>query len=171
MRPDLELLLEASYRTVVGRDLRTDAGGDLYDAPAALLMHGNEPDPVFCYANRTAQGLWGLTWDEFIRLPSRLSAEPLVQAERDRLLARVRAMASSTTIKACGSRRTARASAFRARWCGWWWLTARHMGRQRCSGSGRPPEPGPRSPTLPEPGLIELKSSRWQHMRQVPDPR
>ena len=91
MRPDIERLLEASYRTVVGRDLRTDAGGDPYDAPAALLMHGNEADPVFCYANRTAQGLWGLTWDEFIRLPSRLSAEPLVQAERDRLLARVRA--------------------------------------------------------------------------------
>ena len=43
-----------------------------------LLMHGNEADPVFCYANRTAQRLWGLTWDEFIRLPSRLSAEPLV---------------------------------------------------------------------------------------------
>lgn len=62
MRPDLERLLEASYRTVVGRDLRADAGGDLYDAPAALLMHGNEADPVFCYANRTAQRLWGLTW-------------------------------------------------------------------------------------------------------------
>ncbi|MDP9129048.1 MAG: MEKHLA domain-containing protein [Candidatus Binatota bacterium] len=90
-RRDLERLLEASYRTVVGRDLRTDAGGDPYDAPAALLMHGNEADPVFCYANRTAQGLWGLTRDEFIRLPSRLSAEPPVQAERDRLLARVRA--------------------------------------------------------------------------------
>ncbi len=68
MRPDLERLLEASYRTVVGRDLRTDAGGDLYDAPAALLMHGMEADPVFCYANRTAQRLWGLTWDEFIGL-------------------------------------------------------------------------------------------------------
>ena len=39
----------------------------------------------------TAQGLWGTDWDEFIRLPSRLSAEPLVQAERDRLLARGRA--------------------------------------------------------------------------------
>lgn len=91
MRPDLERLLEASYRTVVGRDLRADVGGDPYDAPAALLMHGNEADPVFCYANRTAQRLWGLTWEEFIRLPSRLSAEPLVQAERDRLLARVRA--------------------------------------------------------------------------------
>ena len=47
MRPDLERLLEASYRTVVERDLRTDAGGDLYDAPAALLMHGSEADPVF----------------------------------------------------------------------------------------------------------------------------
>jgi hypothetical protein len=90
MRPDLERLLESSYRTVVGRDLRIDAGGDPYDAPAALLMHGIEADPVFCYANRTAQGLWGLTWDEFIRLPSRLSAEPLVQTERDQLLARVR---------------------------------------------------------------------------------
>ena len=62
MRPDLERLLEASYRTVVGRDLSTDAGGDPSDAPAALLMHGNEADPVFCYANRTAQRLWGQTW-------------------------------------------------------------------------------------------------------------
>jgi hypothetical protein len=42
---------------VVGRDLRTDAGGDLYDAPAALLMHGDEANPVFCYANRTAQAV------------------------------------------------------------------------------------------------------------------
>jgi MEKHLA domain-containing protein len=91
MRPDLERLLETSYRTVVGRDLRSDAGDNLYDAPAALLMHGTEADPLFCYANRTAQRLWGLTWDEFIGLPSRLSAEPLVQAERERLLARVRA--------------------------------------------------------------------------------
>ena len=44
--------------TLSCRKLRTDAGGDLYDAPAALLMHGNEADPVFCYANRTAQRLW-----------------------------------------------------------------------------------------------------------------
>ena len=57
MRPDLERLLEASYRTV-GRDLRIDAGGDPYAAPAALVMHGSEPDPLFCYANRTTQRLW-----------------------------------------------------------------------------------------------------------------
>ncbi|MGA7394723.1 MAG: hypothetical protein WBL40_04625 [Terrimicrobiaceae bacterium] len=47
MRPDLERLLNASYRTVVRRDLRTDAGGDPYAAPAAVLMHCNEADPVF----------------------------------------------------------------------------------------------------------------------------
>jgi PAS domain-containing protein len=89
--------------------------GDPCDAPAALLMHGNEADPVFCYANRTAQDLWGLTSDEFIRLPSRLSAEPLVQAERDGLRARVRAHGFIDDYRACGSRRTARVSASRVR--------------------------------------------------------
>ena len=80
---------------------------------------------MFCYANRTAQGLWVLTWDEFIRLPSRLSAEPLIQAERDRLLARVRTHGFIDDYQVCGSRRTAGASASRARWCGWWCLKAR----------------------------------------------
>jgi hypothetical protein len=73
MRPDLERLLEASYRTV-GRDLRTDAGGDPYDAPAALLMQGTQADPVFCYANRTVQGLWGLAWTS-AAAPSRAQAQ------------------------------------------------------------------------------------------------
>ena len=165
MRPDLDRMLEASYRTVVGRDLRTDAGGDLYDAPAALLMHGNEADPVFCYANRTAQRLWGLTWDEFIRLPSRLSAEPLVQAERDRLLARVAPMASSTTTRACGSRRTARASASPARWCGWWWSTARLMGRRRCSASGRAREPIRKHALSLDKPAAQGKIKAWQRWK------
>ncbi len=92
MRPDLELLLHASYRRRLNRELATDAGSpELYSAPAVVLMHGTQADPLFCYANRTAQRLWGFTWDEFIAMPSRLSAEPDVQAERERLLARARA--------------------------------------------------------------------------------
>ncbi len=91
MRPDLEALLRASHAAVVGNDLEAAAGGPLYEAPAVVLMHGTEPDPVFCYANRTAQRLWGYSWDEFIRLPSRLSAEPVARAERDALLARAAA--------------------------------------------------------------------------------
>ncbi len=95
MRPDAsrarsEALLIASYRAVVGRDPTTDIGGSLYDAPGVVLMHGTQADPVFCYANRTAQRLWGYAWDEFIRLPSRLSAEPEAREDRERLLARAR---------------------------------------------------------------------------------
>ncbi len=58
----------------------------LYHAPFALVSHGTETDPVFRYANLTAQALWGIGWDEFIRMHSRLSAEPALQEERQRLL-------------------------------------------------------------------------------------
>ena len=90
MRTALESLLIASYRSLVGGDLRAVAGGPLYTAPAVVLMHGTEPDPVFCYANATAQQLWGFSWEEFTNLPSRLSAEPVARDERERLLARAR---------------------------------------------------------------------------------
>lgn len=57
--------------------------------PWAILSHGTQADPIFNYGNQTALDLFELNWDAFIALPSRLSAEPLVQEERDRLLARV----------------------------------------------------------------------------------
>lgn len=61
----------------------------LYDAPFALLSHTNAPDPVFSYANRKTQELFGYSWEQFTRLPSRLSAEPASRAERQRLLEQV----------------------------------------------------------------------------------
>ncbi len=61
----------------------------LEQTPFALVSHGVEPDPIFNYGNETALQLFGMTWDEFTRLPSRLSAEPIDQAERKRLLDRV----------------------------------------------------------------------------------
>lgn len=60
----------------------------LYHAPFALLSHGTEEDPCFRYANLTAQRLWETGWHSFIGMPSRLSAEPVAQAERKNLLAR-----------------------------------------------------------------------------------
>ena len=54
-----------------------------------VLAHGTEPDPLFNYANLAAQHLFELSWDEFIGLPSRLSAEAPERSERERLLARV----------------------------------------------------------------------------------
>ncbi|MCC6915986.1 MEKHLA domain-containing protein [Nitrosomonas sp.] len=58
----------------------------LEQVPFALVSHGVEPDPIFNYGNETALQLFGMTWNEFTRLPSRLSAEFADQAERRRLL-------------------------------------------------------------------------------------
>ncbi len=50
-----------------------------------------QADPIFCYANLTAQTLWGMGWDVFCALPSRLSAEADAREERERLLQRAAA--------------------------------------------------------------------------------
>lgn len=63
----------------------------LFHAPFALLSHNTAADPLFNYANAKALELFELNWQELINLPSRLSAEPVNQAERDRLLAQVTA--------------------------------------------------------------------------------
>jgi hypothetical protein len=90
-------LLIASYRHWTGRDL-VDSGLSavgraraLYEAPFVVASHGIEPDPVFNYGNRAALALFEATWNAFTSLPSRLSAEPVARAERERLLARVHA--------------------------------------------------------------------------------
>jgi len=71
-------------------DLDTiSAARQLYHAPFALLSHDNRNDPVINYANRTAQELFEMDWHGFTQLPSRLSAETVVQQEREQLLRRV----------------------------------------------------------------------------------
>jgi PAS domain-containing protein len=82
-------LLASSYARAVGQPLVAD-GQDaawLYnDAPFAVLAHDTAPDPVFVYANETAQACFEYRRDEFITLPSRLSAEAPNREERQRLL-------------------------------------------------------------------------------------
>ena len=48
-----------------------------------------DPDPHFIYANKAAQNCFGYAWEEFLSLPSRLSAETQEQAQRQELLDRV----------------------------------------------------------------------------------
>jgi hypothetical protein len=59
----------------------------LFEAPFVLVSHGIQADPIFNYGNRKALQLWELSWEEFTKMPSRKSAEKIVQEERDRLLA------------------------------------------------------------------------------------
>ena len=88
-----QLLLD-SFRRWLGRDLLARTGSAheqakaLYHAPFVVVSHGMEADPILKYGNRVALELWELDWERFTRTPSRLTAEPVNQAERARMLAR-----------------------------------------------------------------------------------
>lgn len=82
-----------SFKHWTGNDLLdvsgspTEIAAALFAAPICLVSHGTEADPIFNYGNRQALALWELSWEQFTQMPSRYTAEPMVQAERDRLLA------------------------------------------------------------------------------------
>lgn len=57
----------------------------LFNALFVVLSH--DTGSVLNYANRAGLNLFELTWEELITLPSRQTAEPSEQAERERLLA------------------------------------------------------------------------------------
>ncbi len=89
-------LIVASYRRLTGRELIADAPADIaalraavWNAPRAIVAHGTENDPVFFYGNRLALQLFEMSFDEFARLPSRFSAEPLLREQRAKLLEQV----------------------------------------------------------------------------------
>ena len=83
------------YGQLLGRDLLTDLPPDaselarsraLFEAPFAVLSHGTEPSPIYNYGNRFALDLWEMSWDAWLKMPSRQSAEPDLREERDRVL-------------------------------------------------------------------------------------
>ncbi|MEV6285610.1 MEKHLA domain-containing protein [Kribbella sp. NPDC051770] len=78
-------LLTGSYQRLVGAPL----GDDLDNADYGLLAHDTSADPLFTYANATALRLFEYSAEEFRGLPSRLSAEPDRQEDRDEFLKRV----------------------------------------------------------------------------------
>ncbi|MCI3276944.1 MEKHLA domain-containing protein [Streptomyces cylindrosporus] len=85
-------LLLSRHHLLTGSSLCPSApGGDtarrLYkDAPFGLLAHDTGSDPMFIYANRTAQQCFEYSWAEFVRLPSRLSAAGEGQGDREKFV-------------------------------------------------------------------------------------
>jgi PAS domain S-box-containing protein len=83
-------LLVNSYARLVGESFLPMGveGGDeiarwLYAlAPFGLLVHDTALDPVFIYANQTSQQAFEYSWEEFVGMPSRLSAEAPNRSER-----------------------------------------------------------------------------------------
>jgi hypothetical protein len=113
-------LIVASHARLLHREILPDCTADdlgrrLYGAPFVVLAHDAAPDPLFFYANLAAQELFAMSWREIVRLPSRLSAEPLAREERQRLLDRVardgfiddyggvRVAASGERFRICGA--------------------------------------------------------------------
>ncbi len=60
-----------------------------WESPAILVSHGTQADPILNFGNRTALAQWDMSWDDFTRTPSRLTAEAPERDERARLMAQV----------------------------------------------------------------------------------
>lgn len=89
------LLLLKSYNRWTRRELVSMEGSKeeiadrLFKSPFVVLSHGTEDDPVLNYGNQAALDLWEMTWKEFTKMPSRLTAETGDRDERARLLKEV----------------------------------------------------------------------------------
>ena len=85
-------MLARSFRRWTGRDLLpglfNPAGlaKNIFYAPFVLVSHGTEADPILNYGNQAALALWEMSWEEFTRTPSRLTAEAPNREERAKLL-------------------------------------------------------------------------------------
>jgi hypothetical protein len=85
-----------SFKALTHQDLidRTASieiqASNLFYANFVIVSHDSNKDPIFNYGNQSALDLWEFDWKQFTRLPSRLSAEPLAQIHRDRLLLEVK---------------------------------------------------------------------------------
>ncbi|MGH8119252.1 MAG: MEKHLA domain-containing protein [Gammaproteobacteria bacterium] len=90
-------LLCSSYERWTGKPLLSaqvkvnNPAQALFDAPFVLVSHGTEKDSIFNFGNHAALKLFEMEWDDFIRLPSRKSADEENREDRARLMARVSA--------------------------------------------------------------------------------
>lgn len=82
-------------------------------APFGLLAHDSQHDPRFIYANASALRIFEYSREEFLQLPSRLSATSDQQPERQRILAEVRAYGIAHGY--CGTRIAKSGRLFRVR--------------------------------------------------------
>src|ERR1700743_3699348 len=81
------VLLPGGFARLVGRPLGAASPDWLYrDAPFVVLAHNTDADPRFIFANRAAQACFDYSWDEFVTLPSRLSAEERLREKRQAIL-------------------------------------------------------------------------------------
>lgn len=89
-------LLDQSYQHWTGQKLNVPKemeGQRLFwldeQSPYGLLAQNIDVEPLFIYANKKAQNMFGYTLEEFLLLPSSHSASPTVQKDRNQLVQEV----------------------------------------------------------------------------------
>lgn len=85
-------LIAESFARVLGRPLVAadhDPVQALWEAPAVVVAHGTQGDPLFFFGNRAALARFACPAERFVGMPSRLSAEAPLREERQALLERV----------------------------------------------------------------------------------
>jgi hypothetical protein len=84
--------LVENFKKWTGRDLLpgnfspAELAEKIFNAPFVVVSHGTQTDPVLDYGNRAALMLWEMSWEDFTRTPSRLTAEAPNRGERAKLL-------------------------------------------------------------------------------------
>lgn len=87
-------LLVQSYNRITRQQLiqgnsELDSIEGLFTTSKIILSHGTEADPILNYGNQAALSLWEMTWEQFIAMPSKLTAEPMIREEREVFLHQV----------------------------------------------------------------------------------
>ena len=87
-------ILAESFYKFTKKNLIDKQQGDinienLYNAPFAILSHGIEKVPIFNFGNKVVLELFEYKWDNFIKIPSHKSAEPIERKEREMFLQKV----------------------------------------------------------------------------------
>ena len=73
-------------RLIERQDTPEQLAEALFLAPFVIVSHGIQADPIFNYGNQTALKLWEVSWNDFLQMPSRLSAEPIDREARALML-------------------------------------------------------------------------------------
>ncbi|EUJ36697.1 MEKHLA domain-containing protein [Brochothrix thermosphacta] len=96
-RDQILSLIDASYKIWMGENLpiseeKQEEQRQRWleeEAPYGLLVQNIAEDPHFIYANQHAQTIFGYSLEQFLALPSRKSAPPQNQKQRNEMLEEV----------------------------------------------------------------------------------
>ena len=117
-----------SFRELTGCDLIEAGDGPVetarrvFEAPFFVASHDGADDPVLTYGNRCALELFEMDWEDFVKTPSRFTAEAPNREERQRLLTAVSEKGFIDDY--CGVRISAKGRRFRIRKATVWSVAA-----------------------------------------------